>query len=521
MSNYDRIAISQKPDFYFSSNSSSDQSGKSLYNITNDALNVGQPIIVGNPSSWRVTNTESIELDSNPIFFREGNELEFVIQKLQPLETLCIFGDDDGFNGFFLNPMGAEVRFVDADLSLKSLSIDFKEWPEKMYVVITFDSIYCNLRVNDQSSQISYRETDPDSITSVSFKTTANNTYYIDGIGVYSDSFESKKNYIDASEFDYLNFVSSTYNATGTVFDGHRIQSKRYISNNEFNVDPTQVEYCLFNMTFPLSTDEDFSSISLESTILDMQMQYKTNYGSWATFTGNVSFVPTTDFYLLQIRVKEKDINRSFSIKVSSAFDDRITTLTPAELTPNGGPFYPDSYSTLMVNFPDGVELYGISYEGEWIEYVPNSIEILFMPKNSTKTIIIDSLDGSASCGTGGSITGFIAYLNGELVTDLDDVRVNQWNHLILTKVSTSANTFYLNSNSSRTETNNVEYSLLTSYPSVLSSDSCQELYSIISSYHKISVVDNPTDIIEGELDGTSPFKIYTYAWAIIGGGGV
>lgn len=521
MSNYDRVAISQKPDFYFSSNSSSDQSGAALYGITVGATNVGQPIIIGNPSSWRIAPGESLVLDANPIFFRTETTFEFVIQKLQPLNTVCIFGDTDEFNGIFLMPDRVQVRFVDSNLNQRSADIVFTKWPEKLHIVLSFDALYCSLRVNDQVSEISYTETDPDVISSMSFKTNANNTYYIDGIGVYSSSFEPKTDYINAVEFDYLSFINKTFAGTGTLFDGHRGQTKTQILSTEFMSDPSQPDTFIHTMTFPLSTDEDFSSISIESNLLDMEMQYSTNDVAWTNFTGNVSFTPSTDFFLLQIRVKTQDISRSFIMNIFSMYDDRISTNTPAELIPNGGPFYPDKYSLSIVNFPEGVELYNISYEGEWIDYIPNSVEIIFMPKSTSKTIVFDSTDGSASCGTGGSITGFTAYLNGILVTDLDDVRTNQWNHLVLTKVSTASQTFYLNSNSSRTEENIIEYALLTSYPTVLAAGTVGDLYAIVSSYHKASVSDNPSDITEGELDGTSPFKVYTYAWAIIGGGGV
>lgn len=521
MSNYDRIAISQKPDFYFSSNSSSDQSGAALYGITVGATNVGQPIIVGNPSSWKIATGESLTLDANPIFFRKETAFEFVIQKLQPLNTVCIFGDTDEFNGIFLMPDRVQVRFVDSNLTQRYTDVIFTKWPEKLHIVLSFDALYCSLRANDQVAEISYADTDPDVISSMSFKTTSDNTYYIDGIGIYSSSFEPKRDYIDTVEFDYLSFVNKTFAATGTLFNGHRGQAKTQISNTQFMSDPSQPDTFIYTMTFPLSTDEDFSSISIESNLLDMEMQYSTNDVTWTDFTGNVSFTPSTNFFLLQIRVKTQDTTRSFIINVFSMYDDKIATNTPAVLTPNGGPFYPDKYSLSIVNFPEGVELYNISYEGEWIDYVPNSVEIVFMPKSSTKTIVFDSTDGSASCGTGGSITGFTAYLNGVLVTDLDDARINQWNHLVLTKVSTASQTFYLNSNSSRTEENIIEYALLISYSTVLSAGTISDLYSIVSSNNKVSVSDNPADIAEGELDGTSPFKVYTYAWAIIGGGGV
>lgn len=521
MSNYDRIAISDKPDIYFSSNSSSDQSGTLLYSLTNGLSNVGQPIIIGNPSSWRVSPTESLVIDDNPIFFRSNTHLEVVIQVIQPTQTVCVFGDSSEFNGIFLSPTSAEIRFIDADLIQRSASLSFDKWPEKMYLTLVFDETYCTLRINDKIAQIRYRETDPASIASVSFKTSSGNTYYIDGLGIYSSKFTEKSDYINELYFDYLDFINKTFSATGTLFDGYRELSRRQISSAQFSQDPVDSDYYVYTMTFPLGSDEDFSSISIESNYRSMDMQYQTNDVTWSSFVGHASFTPSSDFFLLQIRAKTVDVRRSFILDVCSTYDDRIMTHSPAKMTPNGGPLYPETHTLSIVNFPDGVELYNISYQGQWIEYIPNSVEIVFMLKDSGKTIIFESSDGSVSCGTGGSISGFTAYLNGVLVTDLDDIRLNQWNHLIITKVSTAASIFYLNSDSSRAQQNIIEYCFLASYPSVLSLGSASQAYAIIGGFHKASITENPSDIVEGELDGVSPFKAYTYAWAIIGGGGI
>jgi len=519
MSNYDRMAISQKPDFYFSSNSSGDQSGKTLYGITNGATNVGQPIIVGNPSSWRIAPGESLVLDANPIFFQTNNDLEFVIQMVQPTETICIFGDSNAYNGIFVTNGGVEIRVVDSDAVQRSASIPMIEWPVKMHMVLSFDPTYCTLIVNGQSTQVSYRETDPSTITSVSFKTTANNVYYLDGLGVYSDVFEDKSRYIDVGVFDYLDFISRTYDGMGTIFDGYRGQPRIEISNTDFTPDPILEEWYLFTIFFPLSSDEDFDSISIESS-LTIPMQYKTNDGSWVSFSRQVSFSPTTDFFILQIRARTQDVTVPFKIKVFPMFDDRILNATPAILTPNGGPLYPDLHTVSIVNFPEGVELYGISYEGEWVEDVPKTIEILFMPKETSEIIVLYSADGEATCGIGGSLSGYTAYLNGQAVANLNAARLNQWNHLVLTMTSPAANTFYLNSDTARTGEKIIEYALLAAYPTVLAENTISQMYSILSSYHKLSITEDTADISEGELDGSSPFKLYTQAWAIIGGGG-
>lgn len=522
MSNYDLMAISQRPDFYFSSNALGDQSGKSLYTITNNAVNMGQPIIAGNPSSWRIQDGESIDIDVNPIFFRHNTHMEFVMQKIQPTDTLCIFGDTSDLNGIFLNPTGVQVRFVDADLNQRSTSINFSEWPEKMHVVLSFDPSYCTLRVNDRSVQLAYRETDPETVTAVSFKTTANNAYYLDGLGIYSDSFESKYSLIKAPNFDYIDFIARTYGAVGTLFDGYRIHEKSQISRNDFVLDPADVEYYIYTKAFMLVNDDPFDSISIESNYSSMEMQYQTNDSTWTSFTGNTSFIPSSSFFVLQIRVKAQDIGKNFYINIFTMYDNTISTNTPAQLIPNGGPLYPESHDISIVNFPDGVELYEISYQGEWIESNPNSVEIIFMPKSSSKTIIFESIDGSVSCGSGGSISGGLTvYLNGAVVTDLNNARINQWNHLVITSASPLADLFYLNSDTSRSGENIIEYAFLSSYPIVLTAQTVFQLNGIISSYHNLSVSEDPPNIAEGNLDAASPFKIYTYAWAIVGGGGV
>lgn len=520
MSNYDRIAIDLKPDLYFSSNAAGDQSGQTIYTLTKTATNVGQPIIVGNPSSWRVTSTEDIDIDINPIFFRENNTLEFVIQALQPADTICIFGDSNNFNGIFLTKESVEVRFIDVSLTQRRMQVQFQKWPRKMHIVLTFDDFYATLRVNDQVTQVNYDATDSSAVGAVSFKTTSGNTYYIDGIGIYSGEFRSKSDYIDAKPFGYIEFINKTHGGVGSLLDTYRGQAKISVPASSFTPDPLLEEYHLFTKTFTMSSDEDFDSISIESTYPTMPMYYSTNDVTWTSFTGRVTFTPSTNFFLLQIRVRTQDIVEPFVVNIFPMFDNKISTRTPAELDPVGGPFYPDEHSYMIVNYPEGVELPSIRYEGAWIEDIPKSIEILFMPKDSTKTIVFENADGSASCGTSGSITGFTAYLNGALVTDLNNARLNQWNHLVLTIAAPTNVGFFMNSTTAGTGSKLIEYAFLAGYPNQLTAGEVSQLYSILSSYHKLSHVEAVTAVDEGTLDGSSPFSVYTYAWAIVGGGG-
>jgi len=516
MSNYDQTAIASDPEFYLSSASMSDQSGKSLYVLDNDALNTGQPIIAGNQSSFIVDSTHTINLDLNCIFFRSNCHMELVGYFTQPTENICIFGDDDTQNGIFIDQSGIELRFVDSNLSSKYTRVEIAEWPLKAHITLTFDVESATLDVNDVQSQISYSPTDPGNIADVTFKSTGQYFYLLDGFGVYSNRFLNKSNMIDAKDFDYFNFTSSKYEAVGSVFSGYRLGESKIINKSDFMLHPDG--YYMVSYIMIPQIDDSYDYITFECNDPDVIVTYKVNALSETSFTTMEEFFPVARVFSISFKVSLDDINKSFWLRVKAYYEGSITTQTPGKLILDGAAFYSDSNDIKIVDCPPGHYLGGSNYDGTWYDTPPNSVEIAFMALDLTnETFVFSSTDGEASFGAGGSITGYTAYLNGVAVANLNNVRVNQWNHLVLTKVSVSDTQFILNDSQAGGEQSNIRYLFINAYPSVLTAGTIQQLYRIVTSSHKLRIVETLSPIVEGEAEYDSPFLLYSYAWSIIG----
>lgn len=516
MSNYDQTAIASDPEFYLSSASMTDQSGKALYVLDNDALNIGQPIIAGNESSFIVDATHPIGLDSNCIFFRNNCHIEVVAYFTQPSESICIFGDSDTQNGLFIDPAGIELRFVDSNLASKYTRIDLLEWPIKSHLTVTFDAESATIDINGIQSQISYAPTDPTTVADVSFKSTGDYFYLLDGFGVYSNRFINKSDMINAKDFDYFNFTSGKYQSIGSVFSGYRLGESKTINKSDFLLHPDG--YYMISYIMTPQIEESYDYITFECSDPSLTVTYKINALAEDTFVTREEFFPVARVFSISFKVSLDDINKLFWLKIKGYYEGSITTQTPAKLILDGAAYYSDSNDIKIVDCPPGHYLGGSNYDGEWYDIPPNSIEIVFMPLDLTnETFVFSSSDGEASFGAGGSVTGYTAYLNGASVANLNNVLVNQWNHLVLTKASVADTNFILNDSQTGGEQSNIRYLFINAYPVVLTVNAIEQLYKIITSSHKLRVVETLSPIVEGEAEYDSPFLLYSYAWSIIG----
>lgn len=516
MSDYDLTAIASDPELYISSASAFDQSGKALFIVTNGSQNIGQPIIAGNISSMRIDSTHTIDLDSNPLFFRNNSYLELVGYFTQPSESICIFGDADGYNGIFIDPAGIELRFVDSNLSVVQTRVSLFDWPLKAHITVNFDSKYATLDVNDVRSQIEYSATDPTTVPDVSFKSIVGYSYLIDGIGVYSNRFINKSNMINAKDFDYFNFTSGKYGSIGTVFNGYRQADERIIPSSDFMLHPDG--YYVAGYIFIPQSEELFESVVFQCSDPTVQITYKIDNDAEQTFDDLRMILPSTSLFSVTFKVPESEMSKVFSLTIKAYFDLDITTASPAKLVADGA-VYSGSTDIKIVDCPEGVYFQGGYYTGEWYIDPPKSIELVFMGhRTDISTFLFSSSDGEVSFGPSGAVTGYTAYLNGVLTTDLDDVVLDQWNHLILTKASVVDTTFFLNNDQSETKASDLSYLYLNAYPVELSAPDIAQLYSIISSSHKLRITDSPSPIVEGDAEFDSPFLLYSFAWSIIGG---
>lgn len=514
MSNYDLIAISSKPDLFISSSAIGDQSGVNLYPVVISAPNSGQPIIAGNPSSYLVSDTTTIVIDNNPILLRPGSSLEFVLYLPTPSTSMMIFGDTSGENGIYLNTTGIDFRFTDGADVVSHMSIPVQDWNRKFYVLISFDNEAATFQVNEVQKSVSYVARDPSLVGQLKFSSATGYQYAIDGIGAYSHNFTKKDNLIDTSVFGYPTHISTWYNAISTNLIGQHIDETYLIARQSFVKSLANKD--VFTQMFAPGFEYGFISIEADT---QNAITYQVNEGAERTFTKRAIVTSSDAAQYIRFIIDSSTPDFTITLKVYAA--GVIDILGPAQLTLNGGAFYPQVSDLSLVNCPQGVSLRGGYLSGEWLsEQVPRSVEIIFRPSDTSTTHVFASADGNATYGTSGSLTGYKAWLNGQLATNLNKVLVNQWNHLVLTTSNPTSSTFNLNATALGNSAGNIEYLFLAAYPIEL--QLVPEMYAMVSSSYKMAHIETSAlTIHEGEGDPGSPFSLYSFAWAIVGGGGV
>jgi len=179
---------------------------------------------------------------------------------------------------------------------------------------------------------------------------------------------------------------------------------------------------------------------------------------------------------------------------------------------------FPSAIDDALVNCPDGLYLKEVSASGLWqTNDKPKSIEITFKPALTSGTVsVFSDSNGSVECGVSNAISGYTAYLNGSQVSNMAGVLWDQWNHLVLTRSSNTADTFSINGNN-----NTISYLNLAAFPSELSAASVATLFASFNGSNSVSYVETSGVINEGDhSDSGTPFRIYSYSWAIVGAGG-
>lgn len=512
MSNYDLVAISSHPDFYLSSNSLTDQSGQTLYPLTNTANNAGQPIIVGNPSSFLIDNTHNITIGNNPLLFRLGSYFEFTAYFPEPQDSMTIFSDVSGENGLFISTSGIELRFTDGADVVNSVSVPVDTWQQKFYIVVTFDRETATLHVNNRQKSTSFTAKDPSSIGQFAFVAPVGYQYSVDGIGVYSLEFTKKGNFLDALTFGYPVHISKWYGAISTDLISNHIAESYTISRSEFAV--SDINNHVFMQMLPPGFEYGFISIESDT---DLPITYQVNEDTPQVFVRRAIVTAAQAAQYIRFTVNSKAQEFTVTINVHEA--GIVDMLGPARLSVSGGAFFPKSRDIVLVNCKQGIRFSGGYFSGEWIDESPKSIEIVFKPLSTSTTHVFASSDGNATYGTSGSVNGYAAWLNGVQVNNLNNVITNEWNHLVLTINNPTATTFNLNATALGNSAGDIEYLFLAAYPTVV--QLVPELYSMISSSYKMTHSETLTSQVhEGEGDPDSPFSIYSMAWAIIGGGG-
>lgn len=527
MSTYDQIAFGSRPRLYLSAPDITDKSGVGDFPLSNNNLSpTGQPIIFGSEFSFHMSDATTVDVIGNPVFFNDTATLECLIYAGRPTEDVPIIIDSDSQNALLITPDGITLKlFFENLLSTYSqtATVPVKDWNKKLYIIVSITASQATLSVNNSSDILTYKDTIVPSSDITIGGGYSGYKYLLDGVGFYSNTIRNKSLLIDDPMSGHTSYASRRHGGRTTKFDGYEKGIKQSFGLNSFTFSTNQDgNYYTFSyLVSQIHQGIDYIIVRVNDE--RVVVSYDIDFDDPGQFTEYL-LVGSVNESNLRFIVNADSVDNDFILSIETIYNGDISYESPAQLELIGLALYgPPTES--IVNTPDGTKLPEAAYTGTWIlddnfPDTPGTIEIVFKPiDEGIDTYVFVSTDGSVSYGPTGAITGYTAYLNGQSVSDLSDIRYDQWNHLVLTDASASSTEFYLNSDDGLSSTTTISYMFLTGYPSVLNSAAIETLYEIVSGIDLLSVNETAT-VVEGSFPGVQGFNAYSYAWAILGAGG-
>lgn len=514
MTVYDQLAFSGMPLFYMTSPTASDVSLASHYTLATNVSGIYQPIIAGAQNSFALSHTSTFSLTSADTAYIDGLSLEFVANLQAPVQDIPFLVHSNG-NGIYLYPNGIYAKVYCTDGRPTMVYAPIEDWNNKLYVVVELASSTVTLKLNGVSYTSNYSAIPLPVFNNFALATLpANYIGSLDGVAVYNSVVADKLFCINDRGQGYEIYSATDFAGKTTLFNTIRTEFNTTVNSSSFAMQNNTLSYY-----FTYNGQQGAYFILRHNS--KFPIYYNTNNSAWQLLTNPTIMVNSS----IKTIGFASNFNTSFDVNIISIISGLISWHSPAILTLTGQMVPPLTIDECIANCPDGADLSGASYTGSWIiadslATVPKSVEIVFMPLSTSLTYVYSSSDGSASCGSGGAITGYTAYLNGVLVTDLSTVLVGQWNHLVLTKVSTTGTTLYLNTNASAATPRSLKYMLLSAYPTVLTLAQVQLLYKVLLGLDAINVSEQAITVSEGVFGGGDAFSVYSYSWAIMGAGG-
>jgi len=521
MSYYDQLAFASHPIFYLADPSTTDQSNGSVSIVANTLSATGQPIIYGHVHSFLMNSSNSLEISGNKVF-ADDVTTECVISAQKPVSEIAIFKSDNG-SGLFLNPMGMTLRVVSINNGVSitnTCSLEITSWFEKLYVLITVSGNQIVLTINGKSSSSLVLGSLDTTATNVVIGTDFYTNYFflLDGLGIYAGNVADKRVALNDPGSGHTTYAASKFGAQTTLFDTFSVTERAILSFAEFAFDKTDNS---FVRTYFLTNPEGINlNLVIKTNDDNLSVDYDIGDGIVASFYKETTLqfsVPTVITFKVNGEVSD-----DFEIALTVLENFNIFARTPATLTTTGAPIFPLEYAEEIVNCPEGTNLDNVGYAGTWItsefqNAIPKSIEIVFKPKDSTEDpIVFSSADGLVKASVQ---SGYSTWLNGILVTDFTNLRWGQWNHLVLTKTTPTATSFYLNTDGTSGEAK-IDYLYLTSIDKELVGAEIVELNSIASGYDSINIDTDSLTISEDVFSSGEIFSIYSLSWSIVGAGG-
>lgn len=527
MSTYDQLALFSRPKLYLSAPQTIDKSGANTYTITSNLSATAQAIIYGSTNSYLMNGSNDVQIDDTQLLGIKNSTIDFVLSCTQPPEQEFVLATDDANqNQILIGPgyIALKLFFDDGQSQYSnSTKIRIKEWQTKKYVVLQFSDNQATLNVNGITAVLKYSGTIITTTTATVGGSYSGFEYLLDGFGLYVSKFVDKSSVINDPGSNHAVYAAADFGGRTTLFDTFVLIQSNRIKLSDFYTDVDAQTGDVYRYTlFVPNDDSSIEYLIVRPNDIAIDVTTMVNFVSQNVYRDNFVIDLSTDATIV-FTIDRSQVDDDFELKVDYVSSANVSNHA-ALLIADGNPLFPVYVDESLVNIPKGVEMQNARYSGMW--YVgesdaPKSIEIMFMPTDDTvKTYVFYSSDGEASFGPGGNIVNFTAYLNGEPVTTLSSIRLNQWNHLVLTLPSEMTLDFFLNGTDISIGTTEMEYLSITAYDDELIQSNVDNLYAIATGYDKLSI-DEPTfTISEGSFTTGEPFRAYSYAWSILSGGG-
>lgn len=501
MSKFNQLAKSDKPLLFLSADSTTDQSGNNHALLNNNLQATGQPIIYENLNSFFVDDTHGVDIPGNQVFFSNNATIEFVALFFKPLEATRILVDSN-LNGLYLDENGLYFTFLDTN-GLTTMSIDIDNWHIKHYVKLEFLDRNVTLTLDGNNASLETSLTaQQDTLNLIC---DVGNKFLLDGFGMYTRYTLGRDQAINDPGTGHAFYASRVLAGIETRFQPYEKHTLNLTKDN-FDYD-SDFNVFYYNYLIP---QETFDQILHVTTDIKGEVNYTIDYFGIEGFTEEL-LIDVTDKQVFNAIVDGSQT--AFNIKIEFIARQTVEQDTPATIDFSGLANFIDIEDSSIVNCGRGLQLDGISATGE--SMIPmETIEIVFKPGSSTETILFSNADCEISYGSAGAITTTTIYLNGVLVTDLMDVLIDQWNHIVIIPDAHVDTSFMLNENLQF-----VELKSLSIYPTELSATTIEKLYDIVAGKNELSVVEVPTVFTEVDFEGQN-VNLYSNSWAIVSAGG-
>lgn len=521
MSKYDQLAFASNPNLYLAAPVLTDQSNGPFVLSTNNLALGGQPIIYGHENSFKLTTGDTAIVDDNPIF-KTGVTTELVLLAAKPTEEVPVLIADNG-SSLILTPGSIILRLIyNINESLQTLvaEIPIYDWRSKLHVIIMLGENQATLTVNDQTSLVALDGVLDANITEIAIGSVFPTDYYflMDGFGVYSRKLFNKQDALDDNSLSHNIYAASIFGGTSTNFSTYTKGQLTQLSLADFTFyTDIQEESYIYNYQVP-ANDTGSSYVVLSTNDDTLELDWDLNGGTVGSFTRSITIPISVTGSVVSIRLNRKP-SSAFVLRIENILSADIISESPAFLIATGQPIFPETWEDSIVNCPEGLQLEYATYTGTWLtsdaeelQNPPQSIEIVFKPNEDVN--IFSSSDGAVSLT---AQSGYSMWLNGVSVANLNNVLLDQWNHLVLVKTAAAATTFNLNTIG---DPKKISYLFLTAYAQELTTPDIEKLYRVSIGVDNISINEVAVDITEGVFENGQAFQTFGNNWAIVGAGG-